>query len=189
MIDGINRALLALLAILCIVGGTVALLAASGILTIAQPAALYERLGSAIADDPGLWWPALIGGAIIVFLLAAWWALRQAIVRRSGGVLTTVTLDTGDRGRTTVAAASVAHAAATDLRRLPQVTASSARLVDAGRGRQLRTNIDVPAEADLRSVRASTGDVYDRVATVLGVDQLSTHTRIRPVGMQSARVQ
>lgn len=181
MIDGMNRVILTVLALLLIAAGILALLAATELLTVAQPGVLRRQIGAATRADPGFWWPILVGGAVIIALLAAWWAARQVIVRRPGGSLSTVTLDSGDRGRTTVEAAKVAQAAAADLRRLPQVTSSSARLVANSQTRQLRTRVDVPADADLRSVRSAAGDVYDRVAAVLGADQLVTHTRIRPV--------
>ncbi|CAN5852495.1 hypothetical protein BH23ACT10_BH23ACT10_36060 [soil metagenome] len=181
MIDGINRVILTLLAVVLVAAGVLALVISAGVVTIAQPAALLARLATVASGEPGLWWPVLIGGAVIVALLAAWWAVHQAIVRRPGGSLSTVVLDAGDRGRTTVEAAKVANAAAVDLRRLPNVTASSARLVGNGHGRLLRAHIDVAAEADLRAVREATDAVYDRVGRLLGDDNLPTHTRIRPV--------
>lgn len=188
MMDAINRTLLTLLAIVFVALGAVVLLAAVDVLAIVQPSELFERLESAIERDPQLWWPALIGGSLLLALLAAWWAVRQVIVRRPGGALSTLTLDVGDHGRTTVEAAKVAEAAAADLRRLPGVTASSARLVHDGGHPRLRTRIDVPADVDLRSLRMSANDVYARVAGVLGRDALPTQTRIRPIRTESSRV-
>lgn len=190
MIDGLNRIVLTLMAILLIAAGILALLAAIGVVAFTQPSELYVQLGTAVRGDPELWWPVLIGGAVIVALLAIWWALRQPMLRRPGEALSTVVLDRGDdRGRTTVEAAKVAQAAAIDLRRLPHVTASSARLVGRGQGRLLRTHIDVCADAELTSVRKAADEVYERVAGLLGTEELPTHTRIRPVATApSARV-
>lgn len=188
MIDGVNRVVLALFAILLIAAGAIALAAAAGTLALAEPSRWYRQAQAQVQADPQIWWPVLIGGAVIVFVLALWWALRQVVVRRPGGGLSTVTLEDGDRGRTTVDAAPVARAAAADLRRLPEVTDSSVRLVSDSGGQLLRTRIDVLTDADLTSVRDAARDVYQRVAELLGSKDLATHTYIRPLGQSQRRV-
>lgn len=188
MIDGLNRAVLTVFALLLVAAGTVVLASSAGLLVLDEPPALYGRFTASVRAYGEIWWPALIGGAVVVLLLAATWALRQMIVRRTGEGLSMITLEAGDRGRTTVDAATIARAAAADLGRTPQVTASTARLVHDSAGRQLRTRIDVFADADLAAVDAATCEVYERVAAMLGDEQLATHTRIRPVAGEPRRV-
>jgi hypothetical protein len=177
-----NRMILALIGALLIAAGTMGLLAFTGVVSPQEPSSVYERLTTAVQERPILWWSVIIAGLVLVVVLALWWALRQLIVRRPGGALRTLDLDTSARGRTTVEATAVAGAAAADLRRLPQVTASNARVIPHGRKWSVRTRLDVVADADVPAVREATGEVYGRVAEALGVTDLPTHTRLRPRG-------
>lgn len=188
MIDRINRAVLLLLGVLLVAAGGVALAAAQGRLALAQPATLFDRIRTAVQQRPELWWPVIIGAAVIVVVLALVWAARQVVVRRPGDALSTITLQDGERGRTTVDAVSIARIAAADLARLPQVTGSDARLVGDGDGRQLRTRVDVVTDADVAGVTTAADAVYARVADAMGVATLPAHTRIRPTGGPPARV-
>lgn len=188
MIDRTNRVVLLLLALLLIALGVVTLAAAQDLLTLEQPATVFDGIATAVQQRPELWWPVIIAATAVIAGLALAWAVRQVVIRRPGGALSTITLDDGDRGRTTVDAASIARVAAADLARLPQVTGSDARLVGNGDGRQLRTRVDVLTNADLAGVRAAADDVYARVADAIGVAALPAHTRIRPVGGPPPRV-
>lgn len=188
MIDRVNRVVLVVIALLLITGGIATLAAATGVLAVAQPSELYRPAAASAGAGPAIWGAAMIVGSVVLLLLTATWALRQVIVRRPGDALSTVTIDQTDRGRTTIEAVKVAQAAAADLERVPSVTASSARLVDGGDGRQLRTRIDVLTDADLAAVRRAAGDVYERVSRMLGDDRLQTRTQIRPIGGRPPRV-
>lgn len=188
MSDRVNRAVLVVIALLLITGGAATLAAATGMLSLGQPSELYGSAAASAGADPGIWWAVAIAGCVVLLLLTATWALRQVLVRRPGDGLSTVTIDQTDRGRTTIEAVKVAQAAAADLERVPSVTASSARLVDDGDGRQLRTRIDVLTDADLAAVRRATDEVYERVSGILGDDPLRTKTRIRPIGGRPPRV-
>lgn len=188
MIDRVNRVLLAVFGIVFVVGGVVMLVAAANVLALPMPGELSQRLQQSVGANPTLWWTLLLGATIVVLLLTATWSLRQLVVRREGEGLSTIIIDRSDRGRTTVEATKVAEVAAADLERSPLVTATSARLVHTSAGRQLRTRIDVLTNADLASVHHATGEVYARVAQLLGHDELRTQTRIRPVGGTPPRV-
>lgn len=188
MIDRTNRVLLTLLSVVLIAAGAASLVAAIGAARLVAPAALYEQLVTWVRADPWVWWLAIMVGLLLILLLALRWVLRQFIVRRRGTGLATLVLDAGSRGTTTVEAASVARVAAADLERLRPVTGTTARLVDSGRERMLRTRMDVEADADLQSLRERADEVYDRIGDLLGIDALLAHTRIRLVAGAQRRV-
>lgn len=188
MIDRTNRVVLLLLGVLLVAAGAVALAASQDAVALDQPASVFDRVSMAVQQRPALWWSVILAATGLIMALALLWAVRQVVVRRPGDPLSTITLEDGDRGRTTVDAASIARIAAADLARLPQVTASDARLVGDGAGRQLRTRVDVLTGADVRALQSGAARVYARVADAMGADSLSTHTRISPVGGRAPRV-
>jgi hypothetical protein len=99
-----------------------------------------------------------------------------------------VVLQNGRRGATSVEAAAVADAAARDLARLPQVLGSDARLATFGRLPRLEVRLDVPADADLDAVRQAAEGPYDRLRTMLGVEDIDAHVRLRPTRVEPTRV-
>lgn len=189
MIDAVNRVLLATVGLVLVAAGAAMAAVATGALPLAQPAELGRQARRTIDADPLIWWSVIIAGALILTVLGALWSLRQLVAHRGGGGLSNIVLDRSDRGHTTIEAAKVAQVAAADLQRSQLITAGSARLVEADDGRQLRTRIDVPIDADLTSVHDVARDVYERVAGLLGEGRFTTQTVIRPLARPARRVE
>ncbi|MBW3602143.1 MAG: hypothetical protein KY434_05520 [Actinobacteria bacterium] len=189
MSDAANRLLLALLGLLLIAAGVVGLLAGAGLAPLLEPSEIYAELLSGFQARADLWWPVSVAAAVVVALLGLAWALRQLVVRRSGGGVADVVVGpAGDRGRTRVTATSLASAAAADLRRVPGVVDSTVRLVNDPHRPDLRVRLDVRPDADLDKVRRGADEVAERLEAVLGVETLATHVLVRPVPQGRSRI-
>ncbi|MGH9183527.1 MAG: hypothetical protein ACRDZ9_06930 [Acidimicrobiales bacterium] len=188
MTDRANRAVLAALG-LALVGAAVAgLLAWAGIVGLGEPSVLYGRLADAAARNRVAWSVGVAVGwvaAVVVGAVAAW---AQLSPEGRGGRPDDMVLGEDARGRTTVRAEAAAGAVAHDLGVLPDVVASTARLVAAGERPHLVVRLDVAGDADLAGLRAGAEDVYDRVAGVLGVEGVRVDAVIRLVPRSRARV-
>lgn len=183
-----NRFLLLLLAVLLLAGAAVALLAAAGVLQLLAPSDLYEQAQSSAAAYPLPWAAGIVVGGIVVAILGAWLVRRQLRVR-PGGRLGTLTVQRGDRGRTTLPAVAVANAVAADLRRVRGVEGSNVRLVTFGTRPRLIVDIDVDRDASVREVLDRTESVYERLCRHAGVDTVHVTTRTRlGAARQSGRV-
>ncbi|CAN5150575.1 hypothetical protein BH20ACT9_BH20ACT9_16370 [soil metagenome] len=189
MSDTANRVVLGLLGLLLLAAGVVGLLAGAGLAPLLEPSQIYAELLSGFQARADLWWPVSVAAAVVVALLGLVWALRQLVVRRTGGSVGDLVVGSADdRGRTSVPATSLASVAAMDLRRVPGVLDSTARLVNDPHRPDLRARLDVRPDADLSEVRRGADEVAGRLETVLGVDRLPTHVLVRPVPQGPSRV-
>jgi hypothetical protein len=185
--EAFNRSLFIILGIVLVAIGVTGLLAAAGVLPLVQPSDLYASLIQTVRAQPLLWWSVLIIAALLLVVLGLW-LVRAELSRPRVGGLHEVVLQNGRRGATSVEAAAVADAAARDLARLPQVLGSDARLATFGRLPRLEVRLDVPADADLDAVRQAAEGPYDRLRTMLGVEDIDAHVRLRPTRVEPTRV-
>jgi hypothetical protein len=183
-----NRVILLVVALVLIAAAVLALLAAAGIVNLLTPADLYQRARASAALYPLAWQAGFAVAGLFLIVLGAWLVRRQLRLR-PGGRLDTVTLQRGDRGRTTVAPAQVAGAAAADLRHVRGVAGSNVRLVTFGARPRLIVDLDVDREAPLREVLDRTESVYARLSQSLGVEGVHVDTTVRPTGREQDRVQ
>lgn len=189
MSDTGNRVVLGLLGLLLLAAGVIGLLAGAGLAPLLEPSRIYAELLSGFQARADLWWPVSVAAAVVVALLGLVWALRQLVVRRPGGSVGDVVVRSADdRGRTSVAASSLASVAAMDLRRVPGVLDSTARLVNHPHRPDLRARLDVRPDADLGEVRRGADEVAGRLEAVLGVDRVPSHVLVRPVPQGPSRV-
>lgn len=202
MIDGVNRVLLALIGLGLVALAVTGLLAAQGLVLIAQPATLYERAETALRTPEGMAITAAAG--LVLTALALWWMSRQITPPARAGVdeLTihhnaVVQPPEGEpapedgppaRGRTKLDADAVSRAVAADFARLPGVEDAGCRLLTAGPRPRLRVRAELNADADLHAVRSAAEQVYGRLCRVLGVDSVHAEVELRPRDRQRERV-
>lgn len=182
-----NRIVLLLLGLVLVAGGVLVLLAAYGILPVAEPGALYDDLAAAAEAYPESWAGGVVLGGLLAAALGAWLVRRQLRGRR-GGRLGTVTLASEARGRTTVEAASIARAAAADLRRGPGVVSSNVRMVTSGSRPRLLVALAIDTNTDPRAALGVAEEVYARVRGLLGAPDLHVDTVVRPTAEAGDRV-
>jgi hypothetical protein len=185
--EAFNRTLFIVVGILLVAAGVIGLLAAAGVLALAEPADVYASVVDTVLAQPLLWWSVLIVAALLLLLLGLW-LVRGELSRPRVGGLHDVVLQEGRRGVTSVGAVAVADAAARDLAQLPQVLGSDARLATFGRLPRLEARLDVPAGADLDAIRDAAEGPYTRLRTMLGVEDIDAHLRLRPTRVEPARV-
>lgn len=182
-----NRIVLALLGLVLVAGGALVLLAAYGILPVAEPGALYDDLAAAAEAHPEQWAGGVALGGLLAAALGAWLVRRQLRVRR-GGRLGTVTLAREARGRTTLEAASVGRAAAADLRRGRGVVSTHVRMVTYGPRPRLLVALAIDTDTDPRAALGGAEDVYQRICGLLGTPDLHVDTVVRPTAKPGDRV-
>lgn len=182
-----NRFVLLLVGLVLMGAGVTALLAATGVLRLAEPATIYERLTTSANSNPAAWAAATVAGAIVVAAVGAWLVRRQLRIRR-GGRLGTVTLDRGERGVTTAEAAAIAGAAAADLRAQRGIIDSTVRMVTFGSRPRLRVHLAISADTDPRTALERAEAVYRRVGQVVGRPAVHVDTTVRPTATQAERV-
>lgn len=183
-----NRVVLLLTGLLLVAAGTVALLAADGILAVPEPAELYEQAAASAAAYPREWAAGAVVGGLLVAAVGAWLVQRQLKVRR-GGRLSTVTVDRGERGGTTLQAAAVARAVAGDLRARRGVVDSDVRMITFGSRPRLLVSLSINAQTEPRTALDRAEEVYQRVGRVLGRDVVHVDTRVGPSREPSSRVE
>lgn len=182
-----NRIVLSLTGVLLVAAGTAALLAAEGIVAFEQPARLHDRLTASLAAHSGAWTAGVVVGGLLVAAIGFWLARRQVTTGRRHR-LGTLTLDRGQRGRTTLEAAAVTKAAAKDLRARRGVVDSGVRMLSFGARPRVRVSLVVDADTEPRAALDRAEEVYERMCRVMGTDALHVDTTVRSTGESSARV-
>ncbi len=178
-IDRFNRALFVVVGVILVGVGGGGLLLGEGVIHTTSPGALYARRATNVATSPNLAAGIAMAVCLVVFLVALRWAFAQLRPVSDGERLGTLTLFTGPRGRTTVAAASVAKAASTDIASRPGVTSAKVRL----RALQPQTRVTLSAElaldADPDAVLGELQAALTRLLGALDVDEADSHAEIR----------
>lgn len=182
-----NRVILLITAVVLVTAAAVVLLAAAGLLDLLEPSQLFDRAESSAAAYPLAWTGGILVVGALCIALGAWLVRRQLRVR-PGGRLDTVTVERGDRGRTTAQAAPIADAVAADLRRVRGVTGSDVRLVTFGDRPRLIVDLDVAEGASLRDVLDRSEAAYERLEDHLGVKGVHVDTVLQPSAQSPPRV-
>ncbi len=183
-----NRFILLLIAVLLLAGAAIVLLAAAGLLELPAPAELYGEAEASAAVYPWAWVAGSAAAGVVLAALGAWLVRRQLRFRRSER-LSTVVLQRGDRGRTTVKATAVTDMAAADLGRVRGVQDSKVRFLTFGARPRLLVQLDVDEDASLREVLERTEPAHERLSRHLGVDGVHVETIVRPSTEAARRVQ
>lgn len=183
-----NRIVLTLAGLALVAAGTIALLAATGVVSLRQPGDIYDELAASVTGHSRNWAAGVVIGGLVLAAVGAWLVRRQLRVRR-GGRLGTVTLDRRDRGRTTLEATAVARATAADLRARRGVVDSNVRMVAFGSRPRLLVSLAVSADTEPQAALDRAEKVYQRLPGVLGTDAVHVDTTVRPTAQRSSRVQ
>lgn len=149
-VDGANRAVLLVLALLLIAAGVIALLVGFGSFFLKPGSAVLP--GSAtgwVADRPWLWWVAA-AVALVVALLALRWLIAQLTTDGVGSI--DLTRGSGHDGTIQVRSAGITEAVEDDAESILGVERASARVAghDAHR---VELTVVLSADADISQVR------------------------------------
>jgi len=181
-----DRTLLVLLGAVLIAVAVVGILLRAGVLVLPQP----SRLWSQVADQvPGYEWVVYTGLIVagLVLVWVGWRMIRGQFATPAAGVRE-LTVQRGDRGRTTVPASSVARVLERDLAGQPGVQDATARLVGAGARPHLVVDATVDGWADLARVRDSVDQSYQRLQQTLGVEAVEADLHLRTIPTPTSRV-
>ncbi|WP_228539455.1 alkaline shock response membrane anchor protein AmaP [Nocardia sp. XZ_19_385] len=178
----LNRSVLGLLGLLCIVGG--------GLLIAAHFGALGTAAGSPLVpgteEPPRLVFNLVIAGAVVLALLALRWLAAQFIrlpkpTRWQLG-------DTSDQGRTVLGSDIAAAAVAADIETYAGVRSVTARLSGSALGPDLHLLVDVDPAADLPALREQIlGHAVARLRTALDLAVVPVTVEFRIAGRGSER--
>jgi hypothetical protein len=190
VIDGFNRFLLLVIGLLLAAAGTVGLLANRGVIDddLDSPATIYDDARREVVADPDLWYAVVLGVSGLVFLLALLWLGRQFASRPGGPHLSTVLLDAGRRGRTTLEPVGVAKAMAHDLETVEGVRKASVRIRSLGPTPDTRVRLTVDRRADPDALLDRVEPALRRGAQTLDVEDLDAQIRIDFAGRDESRV-
>ncbi|WP_269856961.1 alkaline shock response membrane anchor protein AmaP [Streptomyces sp. RPT161] len=148
----INRIALALVGLVLLAGGVLALLRGTGFFGAAGPdAALLVPGERHYAAASGWVWPAVGAAAALLAVAGLVWALAQ--LRRAG--VRTIALEADlSRGATRLSAVAVTDALEDELQSYRGVHRARARLIHSSRHPRLDLRITLAADADPRPIRA-----------------------------------
>lgn len=189
MIDSVNRFVLWLLGIVLVGASVFGLQARDDLFDIDlyEPGTSYERAADEVTDQPWLWWPIIIGGAVLVALLSLFW-LRSQFARRGGAGIGTQTVQRSATGELDVEPSSIADAVAADFRTLDGVHASSVRILELVPTTVVRARLELLDDVDVQAVRRDAEAVLDRLRTVAGSDEVNAELRLRLASRATPRV-
>ena len=114
-IDRFNRGLFLVVGVILVAAGGIGLLLGEDVFGGTAPGTLYARRAADATRSPDLAAAIAMAVCLVVLLAGLRWAFLQLRPVSDGERLGTLTLSTSPRGRTTVAATSVAKAATTDI--------------------------------------------------------------------------
>jgi len=187
-IDRHNRRRLGLLGSVLIALGVVGLLLAGDVLSVEQPNELYRRVAEPVRSRSWIV-PTVL---IVVGLLLAYLGLRA--LRKQFATpstrLSELTLDRGERGRTTVEVDAYSRALTRDLERIEAVHAATARVVGAGTGAlpHVRVRATYDEAVPVEQVRAAMEPAYERLARTMGAPSLDRDLHLKPASSRLPRV-
>lgn len=147
-INGVNRAVLALLGLLLLAGGGLGLAWSFGVFGSGRHPLLPPAVSDVFRTRSWIWWVIAVA-CLVLALLSLRWLLAQLRTDRIGRL--DLTEDDRD-GQLTVSAGALTDAVQTEVTGLRGVTAASAHLRDR-RGRRLTLTVELADYADIAEVR------------------------------------
>lgn len=186
-VDRVNRCVLALLGVLLVAAGVVALLAEDD-LELRQPSRLYQDTVRNILDERVPSFAIVLVVAVILVLAGLRWAWGQVSPTSGDGRIGTTTVDQSTKGVTTLEPVSAAKALSSDLETVEGVTRAGVRVISIGSRPDLIATIDVRRDVDLREVRRDAEEPLGRFLAATGSQDLEAELRFRIVGEEGPRV-
>ena len=178
-IDRFNRGLFLVVGVILVVVGGIGLLLGEDVFGGTAPGTLYARRAADVARSPDLAAAIAMAVCLVALLAGLRWAFAQLRPVSDGERLGTLTLSTGPRGRTTVAATSVARAAATDIGGRPGVTAAKVRIRALQPQTRVTLTVELSLDADPDAVLGELQSALTRLYGALGVDESDSLAEIR----------
>lgn len=170
VVDRVNRVALGVAGAVLVAVGVGGLLLGQGVITWSSPGREYARRAADAVGNPDLAAGIAMGVCVVALLVGLRWALAQLRPVSDGERLGTFRVGDGSRGRTTVAAASVARAAAADLGRRPGVASAKVRLRALRPRARVTLAVELTIDADIEVGLAEIQGVLDRLLAALGTD-------------------
>lgn len=178
-IDRFNRVVFVVIGVILVAAGGAGLLLGGGVIDGTSPGTLYARRATDAATSPDLAAGIAMAVCLVVLLVSLRWALAQLRPVSDGERLVTLTLSTGPRGRTTVAAASVARAASADIASRPGVTSAKVRLRALQPQTRATLSVELALDADPEAVLGELQAALTRLLGALDVDEADSQAEIR----------
>lgn len=178
-IDRFNRGLFLVVGVILVAAGAGGLLLGEGAIGETSPGTLYTRWAADIATSPNLAAAIAMAVCVAVFLAGLRWAFAQLRPVSDGERLATLTLSTGPRGRTTVAATTVAKTAAADIATRPGVSAAKVRLRALQPQARVTLSVELTLDADPEAVLGELQAALTHLYRALDVDESDTQAEIR----------
>lgn len=183
-VDGANRAVLTLVGLLLLTGGTLGLVRGLGGFGAGRATAstVPTQLRSFASDTPWFWWVVAVG-CLVVALLGLRWLVAQ--LRTDGVSRLDLTTDERD-GVTTVHAGAVTDAVEDEARGIRGVADASAHL-RGERGHRLHLAVDLTDYADVALIRTQVeGTLVTRVRQAVDDPDLPVEIELRLGAARSA---
>lgn len=177
-VDGANRAVLLILALLLVAAGVIALLVGFNLFFLAPGSSVLPGSATSwVSRQPWFWW-VLAAVGLVVALLALRWLIAQLTTDGVGSL--DMTHGSGQGGRTTVRSSGVTEAVEDDAESILGVERASARMAghDAHR---LELTVTLSSDADIPRVRRELEDrTVAHVRQALDDPSLPVQLELRP---------
>ncbi|GGZ34240.1 alkaline shock response membrane anchor protein AmaP [Streptomyces poonensis] len=191
MIKTVNRVLLGLAGLLCLVAGGSVLAVGLGV----RPPSWWVHDGrhDVLLDDAartrwrdaGWWWPTVIAVLAALVLLALWWLAAVLRRRRLGEVL----VDTGDGRGALLHGRALEDVLAEEAEETPGVARARVRLTGRRRAPGARVRLLLEPHADPgEALRTVAGRALTHARDSTGAAALPAEVRLRAVGHRAERV-
>lgn len=178
-VDRGNRVAFVVVGAVLAAAGVAGLLLGQGTVKWSSPGREYRRLASDAAGNPDLAAGIAMAVCLVAFLLGMRWAFAQLRPVSDGERLGTFRVGDDRRGQTTVAAASVARAAAADLASRPGVASAKARIRAFRPRARVTLSAELDLDADLEGALAEIQGALGRLLEVLGTPATDADAEIR----------
>lgn len=189
MIDGFNRFMLLIVGLALAAAGGLGLAAGEGMFDdLDSPATVYDDMRREVVDDPDLWFGVALGASTLLLVLALVWAFRQFTSRPGDPHLSTVVVDAGRRGRTTLEPVRLAKAIAGDLETIDGVRNAKVRIISTGREPSMRARLEIDRLVDPDELLKRTEPVLERAAHSFDAATVDARIRMDFADRRAARV-
>lgn len=178
-VDRFNRGFLLIVGIMLATAGAGGLLAQDGSVSWDPPGSLYGRGVAHVLDHRDVAAAIAMAASLALLVLGLRWALAQLRPVSDGERLGTLRLSSGPLGRTTVAATTVAKAAASDIARRPGITTARVRLRALQPRARVTMAVELSLDADADAVLGELEGALSRLLGALGADEAAAETEIR----------
>ena len=184
-VDGVNRVVLLILALVLVAAGVIALLVGFNLFFLAPDSAVLPGSATSwVAQQPWFWW-VLAAVGLVLALLALRWLIAQLTTDGVGSL--DVTHGSGQGGRTTVRSSGVTEAVEDDAESILGVERASARMA-GHEAHRLELTVTLSSDADIPRVRRELEErTVAHVRQALDDPSLPVQLELRPSAQAVSR--